>query len=88
MAYALTIPVVEILLISPPPEDKGEMREYLKKEQNQIGRLPLTWTYLEPEAGEVLVCKTLMNLQLARAVLKEIHEKSLQRPLRQNICSM
>lgn len=52
------------------------MREYLKKEQNRIGRLPLTWTYLEPEAGEVLVCKTIMNLQLARAVLKEIHEES------------
>lgn len=64
------------------------MRECLKKEQNRIGRLPLTWTHLEPEAGEVLVCKTIMNLQLARAVLKEIHEKSLQRPLRQNIWSM
>lgn len=54
------------------------MRDYLKKEQNRIGRLPLAWTYLEPKAGEVLVCKTIMNLQLARAVLKEIHGKSLQ----------
>ena len=78
MSYALTIPDVEIFLISPPPEDKREMRDYLKKEQNRIGRLPLTWTYLEPKAGEVLVCKTIMNLQLARAVLKEIHGKSLQ----------
>ena len=73
----VTIPDVEILLILPPlPEDKGEMRDYLKKEQNRTGRLPLTWTYLEPEAGEVSVCKTIMNLQLARAVLKEIHGKS------------